>query len=166
MRNSMIREKGVALIVALLLLLAISTLAITSMRNAGNQEKMTANLYDKELSLQAVESTIFAAERLVEANVLSTPNLLPERVITATTPDYWLDPATVWQTRAAENAQMPATQFIIEHLGLYQSYAGCRAVSANPAVDCEMEAFRITARTAPVAGRAVVMLQTTVGVPL
>ena len=166
MTHSIAKHRGVALIVALLLLLAISTLAITSMRNAGVQEKMTANLYDKELSLQAVEATIFAAERLVEANELATPNLLPERIITATTPDYWVDPATVWQARAADSVEMPATQFIIEHLGLYQSSAGCRAVSANPAVDCEMEAFRITARTAPAVGRAVVMLQTTIGVPL
>lgn len=159
------RQTGVALIVSLLLLLAISALAITAMRNAGVQEKMTSNLYDKELSLQAVEATIVAAERLVEANVLTTPNLLPERVITADTPDYWNDPATVWQGRAADTAQMPATQFIIEHLGLYQSSVGCRAVSANPAIDCEMEAFRITARTVPIVGRAMVMLQTTVGVP-
>ena len=166
MTGSITKHRGVALIVALLLLLAISTLAVTSMRNAGVQEKMTANLYDKELSLQAVEATVFAAERLVETNVLATPNLLPERVISATTADYWNDPNTTWQSRAADNNQMPATQFIIEHLGLYQSSAGCRAVSANPAVDCEMEAFRITARTAPGNGRAVVMLQTTIGVPL
>ena len=166
MTGSFTTQRGVALIVALLLLLAVSTLAITSMRNAGVQEKMTANLYDKELSLQAVEATVFAAERLVEANRLATPNLLTERVITATTPDYWNDATTVWQARAADSAEMPATQFIIEHLGLYQSSVGCRAVSANPAVDCELEAFRITARTVPGTGRAQVMLQTTIGVPL
>jgi len=166
MTNSIAKHRGVALIVALLLLLAISALAISSMRNAGMQERMTANLYDKELSLQAVEATIVAAERLIEANVLATPNLLPERVVTAITPDYWVDPNTVWQARAPDASEMPATQFIIEHLGLYQSSAGCRAVSANPAIDCEMEAFRITARTAPVIGRAAVMLQTTIGVPL
>lgn len=166
MNNSIKKNRGVALIVALLLLIAITTLALTSMRNAGVQERMTANLYDKELSLQAVESTVFAAERLVAANVLATPDLLTERVLTADTLDYWNDPATAWQSRAAEAPEMPATQFIIEHLGLYQSSSGCRAVSANPAIDCEMEAFRITARTVPVAGRAVVMLQTTVGVPL
>jgi type IV pilus assembly protein PilX len=160
------KQQGVALIVALLLLLAISTLALTAMRNAGMQEKMVANLYDRELSLQAVENTILAAERLVNANGLTTPNLLPERLITATTPDFWVDPNTVWQNRAAEANGMPATEFIIEHLGLYQKSTGCRASSANPMVDCEMEAFRITARTAPVAGRAFVMLQTTVGVPL
>lgn len=166
MTGSFNKQRGVALIVALLLLLAISTLAITSMRNAGVQEKMTANLYDKELSMQAVEATVFAAERLVAASLLATPNLLPERVLTAATPDYWNDANTLWQARAADSAEMPSTQFIIEHLGLYQSSVGCRAVSANPAVDCELEAFRITARTVPGSGRAQVMLQTTVGVPL
>lgn len=48
-------EQGVVLIIALILLVVISLLAVTSMRNAGSSESVAGNVRTTELATQAAE---------------------------------------------------------------------------------------------------------------
>ena len=47
------RQRGVTLVVALMLLLAVTLLGLASMRGTGMQERMSANLYDRAIAFQA-----------------------------------------------------------------------------------------------------------------
>ena len=49
------RQQGVVLIIALILLVVISLMAITSMRNAGSAESVAGNVRTTELATQAAE---------------------------------------------------------------------------------------------------------------
>ena len=62
------RQKGVALVVALVLLLVVTVLGLASMRGTVLQERMTANTYDRSLAFQAAEAALREGERWVMEN--------------------------------------------------------------------------------------------------
>lgn len=55
-------EKGSALIVSLVMLLLLSLIGIAGIQNTVMQDRMAANLLDKELAFQAVEAAVREAE--------------------------------------------------------------------------------------------------------
>jgi type IV pilus assembly protein PilX len=58
-------QRGVALIIALIMLMIMSLLAVASLRGTAQQERMSTNALDRELAFQAAE----AALRVGEARV-------------------------------------------------------------------------------------------------
>lgn len=62
------RQRGVALIVALVLLLVVTVLGLASMRGTSLQERMSANMYDRSLAFQRGEAALRAAEDAITAN--------------------------------------------------------------------------------------------------
>uniref|UniRef100_UPI004048A01F pilus assembly PilX family protein n=1 Tax=Rheinheimera sp. TaxID=1869214 RepID=UPI004048A01F len=164
MTNS--KQQGVALIVSLLLLVAITLLATSAMRGTIIQEKMASNLYDRELAMQAAERALIAAEQLI---VTGAPFVaIPPRIPTAGMQEAWEAPPAGfgWITVAAGQG-LPAAEYIIEDLDIQLAQPGCLSTgSGDSNVICRLRAYRLTARTAPIDGRASVMLQTTVGLPI
>jgi hypothetical protein len=69
-RHAPARQRGVTLVVALMLLLAVTLLGLASMRSTGMQERMSANLYDRAIAFQAAESSLREAETLLAAGTL------------------------------------------------------------------------------------------------
>jgi type IV pilus assembly protein PilX len=62
------RQQGVALVVALVLLLVVTVLGLASMRGTSLQERMSANMYDRSLAFQRSEAALRAAEEAITAN--------------------------------------------------------------------------------------------------
>jgi type IV pilus assembly protein PilX len=58
------KQRGVVIVVALVMLLAMTILSVTSMTNSTLEEKMSANLRDREIALQAAEAALRYGERL------------------------------------------------------------------------------------------------------
>ena len=104
-------QHGVVLIIALVLLVVISLLAVTSMRNAGSAESVAGNVRTTELATQAAEIALRHCESSVlkiqtNANNDYTPpagtypttfngaNILP-----ASTPAQWLN-MTIWDSNS------------------------------------------------------------------
>lgn len=56
------KQEGVALVVALILLLMVTVLALASIRGTSLQERMSANMYDRSLAFQRAEAAMRAAE--------------------------------------------------------------------------------------------------------
>ena len=63
------RQRGATLIVALVMLLIISLLAIGGMQGSVMQERMASNAHDSAISFQASEATL----RQSENDILNTP---------------------------------------------------------------------------------------------
>jgi type IV pilus assembly protein PilX len=62
-------EKGSALIVSLIMLLLITLVAVAGMQTTIMQERMSANLYDRDLAFQAAEAALREGEALVSTGV-------------------------------------------------------------------------------------------------
>ena len=63
-------QRGVALVIALVFLLILTILGITAMQTATMQERMSGNVRDRNVALQAAEVTLRAGERELEEAVL------------------------------------------------------------------------------------------------
>ena len=160
------KQQGVALIVSLLLLLAITLLTVSSMQRSTMQERMTSNLYERQLAVQQIESALRSGEQVLEGLM---PNPAASAGIVqgfyglpiAGNIDRWVDPLTVWIDAPAMNQNMaPQAQYIIEYVGDWSSPAkpDC-ATYTTIETDCLSPTFRITARTAQGADSAVVVMQ-------
>ncbi|QIM51343.1 pilus assembly protein [Hydrogenophaga crocea] len=161
-------QRGVALVIALVLLVLMTLLGLTSMRGVALEERMTGNTYDRSLSFQAAESALREAEALVEAN-RPTPAALAacvNGICGSPNPadlERWLDPAFPsppnpggWQaaTQVSNGPISLTPQYIVEYLG---DTFPCQP--GNPASTNDCKRYRITARSAPGGDRSVVMLQ-------
>lgn len=63
------RQSGAALLMGLVLLLIMTLLGISSMRNTTLQERMAGALHEQNLALQAAESALRAGEEALSTNV-------------------------------------------------------------------------------------------------
>ncbi|MFZ5506500.1 MAG: pilus assembly PilX family protein [Pseudomonadota bacterium] len=117
------RQRGATLLIALVMLVVMTLLGLASIRSTSMQERMGANLYDRSLAFQAVESALREAEARITINTAVTnsaglycpPNGVPpscaapgpsatESATESETPsastttyiERWKDPATTW----------------------------------------------------------------------
>lgn len=65
-------QRGVALVVALVLLVVVTLVGLASIRGTTMQQKMTANFYDREIGFQAAEAGLRAGESWLLANPNNT----------------------------------------------------------------------------------------------
>lgn len=160
------REQGVALIVALILLVVMTLLALSALRTGMLEEKMTAQTFDRSLSFQATEAALRQAEGIAETNK-PTPAALSGctngvcGLGAMTDQERWLDSSfSGWATATAVVSGPIAItpQYIIEYLGnTYPCQPG------TPALGSTCKRYRITARSNTGADRAAVMLQSIYG---
>lgn len=158
------RQRGAALVVVLILLLVMTLLGLASLRGTLMEERMSASVYDRSLSFQAVEAALREAEAIAftrptppasgcNAGVCSTPD--------PTQTDRWLDPAfNGWRAATVNVGGLTATpQFFIEYMGEAPSWPKCDSEVPMHA-SCLKTRYRITARSAQ-PDRAQVVLQST-----
>lgn len=158
-------QKGVALVVGLLLLVAITVLAVSSMRDSSVQERMTSNLTERELAYQLVEATLVFVQG--EVNVPDPFDLceggtlgyycLPDPTLA----DRWITAATVWANNGPMHPQIGNAEYISEYMGQWINTAIPECANAGTLdipEECLRDTWRITVRTTAAQG-ASVMLQ-------
>ena len=171
-------QSGMVLLMALIMLLLVTLLGVTSVRMLTVEERMATNAFDRNLAFQAAETALREGEALADAqSTLPTPNSgFPGVAMNcnnlnngacaaglcsppaATCNSARWDDASFNGWRNATTAVSPlavgAPQFFVEHLG---SNFPCNP--QEPSLDLHCERYRITARSQPAEGRAVVILQ-------
>lgn len=162
-------QRGVVLVVALILLIIMTLLGLTAMRSSTLEERMAAHSYDRSLSFQAAEAALRVGESVAEAHAASAPFSAPATGCTngicstplATDTPRWEDSAfTGWKT--VENSDKVksgsieiAPSYIVEYLG---NTFPCRPEDpTSGSTDCKR--YRVTTKADPGDGRAMVMLQ-------
>jgi type IV pilus assembly protein PilX len=160
-------ERGVALVTALVFLLLLTLIGISSMGTTSLEEKMSNNSRDRNLAFQAAETALFTAETWI-SSLASQPSPWPDipsglydpvgsgtqhwnNSATWTTSSHISHPCTPTGCTSGTTLSGIATQpkYIIEKLGPVDS-------SAPNTI-----AYRITARGTGSTNAAVVMLQST-----
>lgn len=63
------RQRGIALAVALFLLILITLIGLVAIRGTTVQQRMTANFYDRELAFQNAEAGLRAGQALLAAGI-------------------------------------------------------------------------------------------------
>jgi type IV pilus assembly protein PilX len=163
-------ERGISLIVSLVLLVLVTLIAVGSMRGVLLQTRMSATTHDRSLAFQAAEVALREAER---------------RAATATSADFpgagcasgycvtpaladtprWMDTAFAgWQAAAAAApADAPAPEAIVEDMGDAPNWPGCESeIPRQP--NCSTRRYRISARSSA-EGRASVLVQSQFAAP-
>lgn len=147
--NSKKAQIGSALVISLIMLLIISLLAIGGLRSTILQERMSANLHDRELAFQAAEAALRAGERFLVTtppDTITNSNGLYD-INNAGTPD-WLGASASPDANGAIEltpglaavARQP--QYFIERIGITPAGTETEIGTAQPAVSF----YRITAR--------------------
>ncbi len=168
-------QQGIALVVALVLLVVITLVGLAAVRGTIIQQKMAANMFDRQIAFQSAE----AAMREAQSRLLSQPgdvarNCQSASVTCLANPfnDTSSKIITV-STYTASAVAAGAPQYVVENMGSWQdptSDTGFNqsANSHNYGVNGGSTTaiyYRITARSsdpATVGNRAVVVLQTIV----
>lgn len=169
------KQKGVVLIVALVLMLTMTVVSVSSMSTSNLEQKMSANVRDRQVAFQAAEAALREGERFVEANVLQESDFnatctggsggqcLCTKTTPSPCPEYWTDSTLdIWNTSARHksytNTQLgdaPA-KYIVEFRGhICSGSVPCTATVSDP------QMFRITAIGYGQTTGARVMLQST-----
>ena len=174
------RERGAALIVALVVLVIVTLLALGNFQTVALEEKMSAASFDRQLAFQATEAALREAEALIptlRATPGAIPDDLPDAQYTDTTcqvstcqagvcarPDpvcteRWSDPNfTAWvnATPVTSGSLTITPQYFIE---VASRATPCESNIIVQDLQGTCTSFRVTARTTPQDGRAQVLLQ-------
>jgi type IV pilus assembly protein PilX len=170
------QQRGVALVIVLVLLVIVTMLALTSMRGTGMQEHMSANLYDRSLVFQAAESAVREAESLLPPTSAApafqtcgywNPTIPTVKTGSTTTscrdqctnglcsaphpndkPRWEDDGFAGWRTATSALGTLagPAPQFIIEDMGMGENWPKCSQVKDKIDTTCLSPRWRITVR--------------------
>lgn len=178
------RERGVALVVALILLLVATLIGLAASRGTVLQERMSANSYDRSMAFQRSESALRAAEveitknyqiaalNGIDCSVAACP-VVPASAFNTTADAAWRDVAADYNVNTAMAPGTPQYHIAFMGTGRADNSLGTKenADSTNyggSGSPDNVAYYRVTARsTAPslLGGRSLVVLQTTVKRP-
>jgi len=123
-RNRLNNQKGAALIVSLIILMAMTMLGITSMKGVTTELAMAGNLHESALTFQAAEAGLREAEVVVADSTSaaifdgSSPSMLG---LTDADPDY-MD-ADSWDSADSVSLSLANIhinpQYVIKYLGIW-----------------------------------------------
>lgn len=112
-------QRGVVLVIALILLVVISLLAVTGMRNAGSSESVLGNVRTTELATQAAEialrhceSSVLKLQRNAQSDFTSlaatySTTFSDVNILAATSPPSWQDTAANWDVAPSSAYVVP-----------------------------------------------------------
>ena len=167
------RQQGISLVIVLILLIVMSVLGVAVLRSSALQERMSANLRDRNLAFQAAETALRIAQQDVLGNAaisdLQYGKTLAEmradgKPVTCATDGICDQSVTPAETPVAKTAPDGHSTYTIEYLGTGKGstlQGVCETTAAISNYQCQRPMFRITAR-GRTAGSAEVVLQANV----
>lgn len=182
MQNRLNKQKGVVLIMAMVILFAMTLIGITSMNTTSLEERIASNYRDKQVAFQAAEAALRQGER--DANTFTNSAFNTNNYATACGDGlcdcgdksvgcvtYWIDDVptktdVAWNISSTHRAYSTtlsgvttAAKYIIEFMGyICPTSASCTPASGDPKM------FRVTALATGRTNSSKVMLQSTLQV--
>jgi type IV pilus assembly protein PilX len=156
------RQRGVALIISMILLLVLSVIGLAGMEVTGLEEKMAGNMRDRNIAFQAAEATLRDGENYLDAQAVlpafdGTNGLY---AIPTNGDKNWEE--VVWSSSAAVVSysgpgfdSLPAA-YIIEDIA---AASNSDSLEVGVPVD-DKRYYRVTARAEGMSSTTAVMLQT------
>ncbi|MFO7787297.1 MAG: PilX N-terminal domain-containing pilus assembly protein [Halospina sp.] len=162
--REVVQQRGSALLLALILLLVLSLLAISGMEGSLMQQRMSTAQREGVMALEIAESGAHDAEEWVEDNVVTLADFDGNGGLYDATQggqgapdpydaDIWEDDSS--QTRAADAVDGTTPRYFIEYVG--QGFSSEDLSDGNIGgygSDPDMQAFRIVVRAEGPSGRS------------
>lgn len=158
-------QRGISLLVVLVLLLIMTLLGLAILRSTMLEERMAGNMYERSLAFQAAESAlregelIAATAPVAPSSGCDTSGVCSEPDITST--ERWLDASFAgWVDAPALAGASPAPPpgaYFVEYMGESPTWPGCDRQVPVAAL-CMAPSYRVTARSSD-NDRATVILQ-------
>lgn len=168
-------QRGIALAVALILLILVTIIGLAAIRGTTTQQKMTANFSDRQVAFQGAEAGLVAGAQALAAGASDIRNCgqggitcvaNPFNVLASSSPNI----KTVSTPGVASDNAAAQPQYVIENMGTYVDPSSSTGFtqSANgqqygaQGVSITAVYYRITSRSgdpASIGDRAVVILQ-------
>lgn len=159
------RQAGVSLLVVLILLLVTSVLGIAVLRSSMMQERMSGNMYDRSLAMQAAEMGLNAGQQALASapKWQDTVPVAQDCTDSSICPTFTKLADATWAagpTLGASDTNVPDTssQYWIEYLGINQTHMETGGVIPAAETATLGPMFRITSSSQG-EGRAQVTLQ-------
>lgn len=161
------RQTGAVLVVALIMLLALTLIGVSGLSSTTMEERMAGNMRDINTAFQAAEAALREGENFLTAAALpefnNTNGLY--KPAPAYTPERWL--STSWAASSSTSRAYSGTiadlsaapRYIIEELPSVSPAPGASLASDYVPPDSGM--YRVTARAQGGSDTTVVMLQST-----
>lgn len=186
--SNMQSQRGLSLVVVLILLLIMTVLGLAVLRSTLLQERMSSNLYDRSLGFQSAEAALRDAEAVIRAAALVGGPVgydctvvgrvcpaVPANAYTGNVAGCAANDENCWANGSV--TQTPSTgtpQYYVEFMGQRDSTdalgigasANANQYGGGGGVPLE-KLYRITARSvdpSTAAGRAVVVLQSNIAI--
>ncbi len=170
------RQRGVVLVISLVLLVVMTLLGLTAMQGTGLEERMAGNMRDRELAFQAAERGLHDGERLID-NAVSLAAFNGANGLYGlndTPPDPFS--ANTWTSNASSRSDTviaglaSGPRYFINQVGTIQVTAvqsltpggGCYGASCPKTTDT-VTTFAITARGVGRNGNSEVLLRSYYG---
>ncbi|MBW8328804.1 MAG: hypothetical protein K0M48_06540 [Thiobacillus sp.] len=143
------RQAGMALITGLMLMVALTLLAMAAMRTTMLEERMSGNARDRDMAFQAAEAALRAGEQVLRGATLptfATGTAYTPRIAQGTLTDYWIS-THPWSTQSIVMGWVPvganaAPRYVIEEMPAKTGGGGGLGVGAIP----DTGVYRVTAR--------------------
>jgi type IV pilus assembly protein PilX len=176
-------QRGVALVVALILLVVATLIGLAASRGTALQERMSSNTFDRSLAFQRSESALRAAEAAITADwrIINLGGVDCSVVACASVPTTsftgtnanWRNVAATYDVNDANTPGSPQYHIMFAGTGRAQNSFGTSENAdstnyGNANAPDNVAYFRVTGRSsdpADLGGRAIVVLQTTVRRP-
>ncbi|MDP2326384.1 MAG: PilX N-terminal domain-containing pilus assembly protein [Gammaproteobacteria bacterium] len=171
------RERGAAMVIALVMLLVLTLLATASARMTLMEERMTGNTQDRNIAFQVAEAGLRGGESQAQLPVLPDFSVNQQGLYTPAAPGAaavweaidWTDAADVLTHETADDVPAllddapgvladASVSFVVEQLPRVATPG--ESLAADTSVD-EATFYRVTSRGVGVSGNATVTLQTT-----
>ena len=165
-------QKGMVLLVSLILVALMSIVAVTAIKGSNLQEAMSGNMLDRNISFQSAETAIESAEKVLNGttgslNTDGTDAQYADLQQPGKTPPY-LWTATEWSANAKEVSVSwknfsAKPRYAIELITVVEdaAYNGGAADFDGTMNNVEKEFYRVTGRDMGMTGNSEVILQTT-----
>jgi type IV pilus assembly protein PilX len=167
------QQRGAALIISLVILIAMTLLAVTSMKGTSTEVAMAGNLRESALTFQAAEAGLRSAETAVEGTKATSIADI-ERLVTETEADPDYLSADSWDAENIANLVLTSVginsppKYIVKFVGensvnrlsLVNTGAGYSGAPKGKVVTI----FRITARASGQTGKAFRTVQSHYGI--
>jgi type IV pilus assembly protein PilX len=171
---SMASQRGIALLVVLILLLIMTLLGLASLRGTLLGERMSGNLFDRSLAFQSAESALRQGETVAQG-LTSVPSVADcsnpsgvcgrplNGVDRSIGEDGWVNAAKIGTGTQNDLAVGTAgdLQYLVEYLGEFPNWYNCDKVTSGAGEvqpGCMGHRYRISARY-KADGRSQVVLQ-------
>lgn len=158
------RQQGVSLLVVLILLIVMSILGIAVLRSSAMQERMSANMVDRNEAIQAAETGLLVAQRTIirgtfnamwdggqdfttlRGSMTCAANGYCDRSDPADADKWETLPTapTAWTTMASGARYGIVVEYLGKAPGESAEVRGLCNTSSAPRYQCERPAFRVT----------------------